>query len=185
VLVYALNGAEGFAHDFEVFIPGGMVNGTWYPDPQAKRAVTYTGAAPAPTQTPVTTPSGQTAQPPTPASGVIIMGSLKRDDLTAYVRPDRRLCVPRAAFEAFVAMTGTPLRGGPQGDPVHVDFVGNEILITRDPASTGTSTAFHLWSTRGRVAFLAANGLPAFEPGDKYEISVRTDALVVDLSKKV
>jgi len=178
VFVYAKDSVDGFAHDFEVYIPD-------FNDPDATRATAYTGAPPAPTQTPTVTSSGQVAQPPTQASGIIIQGSLKRDDLTAYVRPDRRLCVPRAAFEAFVAMTGTPLRGGPQGDPVYVDFVGNEVLITRDPATSGTSTPFHLWATRGRVAFLAAQGLPPFEPGDKYEITVRPDALVIDLSNKL
>jgi hypothetical protein len=178
VFVYAKDSNDGFAHDFEVYIPD-------YNDPDATRATPYTGAPPAPTQTPVTTPSGQVAQPPTQASGIVIQGSLKRDDLTAYVRPDRRLCVPRAAFEAFVAMTGTPLRGGPQGDPVYVDFVGTEVFITRDPATSGNSTPFHLWATRGRVAFLAAPSLPPFVSGDKYEIVVRPDALVIDLSNKL
>lgn len=183
VFVYAPDGAEGFMHDFEVYIPD-------WNDPQATRAVDYTGAPPTPTQAPApassstaTTPSA--SQPPTPSVGVLITGSLKRDDLTAYVRPDRRLCVPRAAFEAFVALTGTPLRGGPTGDPIYIDFVGNEVVITRDPSPTGTSTAYHLWTGRGRVAFLAAAGLPPFDPGDKYEITVRQDALVIDLSKKV
>jgi len=176
VFVYAKDSTEGFAHDFEVYIPD-------FNDPNATRATLYMGAPPAPTQTPVVTPSGQVAQPPTQAAGIVIQGSLKRDDLTAYVRPDRRLCVPRAAFEAFVALTGTPLRGGPQGDPVYVDFVGTEVLITRDPSPN--STLFHLWATRGRVAFMAGSNLPPFEPGDKYGITVRADALVVDLANKL
>lgn len=178
VFVYAKDGTDGFAHDFEVYIPD-------FNDPNATRATPYTGAPPAPTQTLVVTPSGQVAQPPTQASGIVIKGSLKRDDLTAYVRPDRRLCVPRAAFEVFVAMTGTPLRGGPQGDPVYVDFVGTEVFITRNPAPTGTSTPFYLWATRGRVAFLAAQSLPPFEPGDRYKITVCSNAIAIDLSNKL
>jgi hypothetical protein len=183
VFVYAIDGAEGFAHDFEVYIPD-------YDDPQATKAIDYTGAppvAPTVTTTPSATPGASpvTSAPPSQATGVLITGSLKRDDLIAYVRPDRRLCVPRAAFEAFVALTGTPLRGGPNGDPVYIDFMGDEVVITRDPSATGTSTAYHLWATRGRVAFLAATGLPTFDPGDKYEITVRQDALVVNLTKKV
>lgn len=177
VFVYAKDGVEGFAHDFEVFIPD-------YDDPQATRAVDYTGQIPAPTQVPTTSAS---VQPPTPQTGVLITGALARKDLEAYVANDRRLYVPRAAFEAFVAITGIPLRGGPSGDPVHVSTVGNEVLIARDADPNGNSVPYHLWNTRGRIAFEAGkvNLTTPFNPGDRYEINVRQDALVIDISKTI
>ena len=182
VFVYAKDGNEGFAHDFEVYIPD-------FDDPNALKAAAPSApmlaAAQAATAPVVTSPSGATSRPPTPAVGVLITGSLKRDDLTAYVRPvDCRLCVPRAAFEAFVSLTGVPLRGGPQGDPVYIDVVNNVARITRAP-ETSTATEYHLWTARGRVAFSAPTGTPPFTPGDKYEVKVDADALTIDLSTKV
>lgn len=164
VFVYAPDGASGFAHDFEVYIPD-------YDDPRATRAV------------PIAAPATPAPQIPTQATGVLITGALLRADLEAVVRSDRRLCVPRAAFEAFVALTGQPLRGGPQGDPVHVTFrdrVTPRVEITRDPVAG--SQPFHLWVTRGRLALHAAPGFGPFEPGDKYPIMVSSDKLVIQLT---
>ena len=180
VFVYAKDAAEGFAHDFEVFIPD-------WDDPMATRALppspSVSAAATAATPAPAaSTPAGNTVRPPTPAVAVVITGALKRDDLTAYVRPvDNRLCVPRAAFEAFVHLTGVPLRGGPNGDPVYINFNGTTVEITL--GATPGADAYHLWSARGRVAFPAKVG--SFTPGDKYEVKVSANALTIDLSVKV
>lgn len=168
VFVYAPDGAEGFAHDFEVFIPD-------WDDPQAKKAVPFTGAQPSVAMAAVT------VSPPSPQVGILITGALSKDDVTAYVRPDRRLCVPRAAFEAFVALTGQPLRGGPQGDPVYVTFDGTKVRITR--AATPTSQEYHLWVNRGRIA--VANCPGGSTPGDKFKVAVSPTELVIDLSQKV
>lgn len=184
VFVYARDGGEGFAHDFEIYVPD-------FDDPTAQRATLYTGPAPVqPTvqaipQTSV--PSGFSATvsaPPSASVGILITGTLSKDDLTAYVRPDRRLCVPRAAFEAFVNLTGIPLRGGPQGDPVYVGLDGSKMVITRDtPAGASAVQAYHLWATRGRIA-VDMTGTKV-SPGDKYKITVSANDLMVDLSVKV
>lgn len=179
VFVYAKDGVDGFAHDFEVYIPA-------YDDPQAQRAVLYTGLAPsAPVvvSTPSATPGAApvVSAPPTPQVGVIITGALKKDDLVAYVTNDRRLTVPRAAFEAFVALTGIPLRGGPNGDPVYVTFDGRKVVITRD--ASPTSQVYHLWVTRGRIAIQNCPG--GTTPGEKFTVTVTSQALTIDLSAKV
>lgn len=179
VFVYAKDGGEGFAHDFEVFIPD-------FDDPTASRATLYTGqapAAPAVVSTPSATPGAApvVSAPPSAAVGVLITGTLGKADVEAYVRPDRRLCVPRAAFEAFVALTGVPLRGGPNGDPVYVTFDGTKVVITRD--ASPTSVEYHLWVNRGRIA--VANCPGGTNPGDKFRITVTATALTIDLADKI
>jgi hypothetical protein len=162
VFVYARDAADGFAHDFEIFIPD-------VGDPLAKTAPP---APPAPA-----------VPPPVVSAGVLITGALARDDLEARVANDRRLYVPRAAFEAYVALSGLPLRGGPNGDPVYVRLSGDEVLISRTPWKED-HTVYHLWNTRGRVAIDGATiGHSPFNPGDTFEIRVDSDHLTVDLAK--
>lgn len=178
VFVYAKDGGEGFAHDFEIYVPD-------FDDPTAQRATLYTGPAPvaAPVvSTPSATPGGApvVSAPPSASVGNLITGTLSKDDQTAYVRPDRRLCVPRAAFEAFVNLTGIPLRGGQNGDPVYVTVDGDEVFITRD--ANPSSQVYHLWANRGRIA--VAN-TPATTPGDKFKVIVSATSLTIDLSQKV
>lgn len=167
--IYAPSGAEGYAYDFEVYVPD-------WNDPESQRAEPYAGPA---------IPSTDGPGPVTPQKGVLITGALKKDDLIAYVRSDNRLCVPRAAFEAYVALTGIPLRGGVNGDSVYIDYVGQEVHITREPAASGTAVAHQLWSTRGRVAFPSGPGASDFVSGDKYNITVSVDKIVVDLATTV
>jgi len=195
VFVYAKDGVDGYAHDFEVYIPDGG-------DPTCTKAVDATQAQQAAVPAPVATAApalsstqsrfmgiGQTAIPVPPTPIVITgTGNLKGDDLKAQVYLDQRVVVPRAAFEAFVAASGRPIRGGPAGDPVHVTFLQTAagtpaIEITRD--ATPTSSEFHLWITRGRIAIHAAPGFGPFAQGDKYEITVDATKLTIDLSKKV
>lgn len=178
VFVYAKDGSDGFAHDFEIYIPD-------YDDPQGTRAVDYTGPAPVQAQiisTPSQTPGAApvVSAPPTPAMGVLITGTLSKDDQTAYVRPDRRLCVPRAAFEVWVNLTGQPLRGGQNGDPVYVTVDGLKVIITRE--STPTSQEYHLWRNNGRIA---VDKTPAVTPGEKFKITVTAADLTIDLTAKV
>lgn len=185
VFVYAKDGADGFAHDFEVYIPD-------FDDPTAAKAVdaslvnpwTNAPAPVAPAPSVVTTATGATAHVPAPAVSTLITGSLSRDDVTAYVRPDRRMCVPRAAFEAWVALTGQPLRGGPNGDPVYIMHENHLITITRAPLPG--SVEYHLWTGRGRLAFLSdgTSGF-VFNPGDKFTVKVTSAALTIDTSAPV
>lgn len=173
VMVYAPNGWDGFAHDFEVYIPD-------YDDPTASRATQYSaGVAVVPTSTVTPTTQAPTAPVRQITSAVVITGALSRQDLTAYVRPDRRVTVPRAAFEAWVNLTGTPLRGGPNGDPIYVDVDGSTVTITL--TATPTSQAYTLWANRGRIAI----HIPTSTPGDKFDVKVTASAMTIDLSQKV
>ncbi|NBR00455.1 MAG: hypothetical protein EBT97_08390 [Actinobacteria bacterium] len=92
------------------------------------------------------------------------------------MRADRRCVVPRSAFEFFVHATGRTIRIGT--DPVHITFTKDEARITLDP--TPTSTPYHLWAGRGRVAFASygANGT-VFTPGQSFPVYVSPTALIV------
>lgn len=96
----------------------------------------------------------------------------------ASVHTDRRLCVPRGAFEAFVLTLNHVMRGG---DPVYIRFDGDTLVVTLDP-QPGTSK-YDLATTRGRV--LVTHPSTPFQPGDKYAIEVDGDELRVDLSQSV
>jgi hypothetical protein len=110
-----------------------------------------------------------------PSDPATITGSRRTDDdLLAVVRADRRCVVPRSAFEFFVHATGRTIRIG--SDPVHITFAGDEARITLDP--TPTSTPYHLWAGRGRVAFAAGAGT-VFTPGQKFPVYVSPTALVI------
>lgn len=104
-----------------------------------------------------------------------ITGSRRTDeDLVAIVRADRRCVVPRSAFEFFVHATGRTIRIGT--DPVHITFASGEARLTLDP--TPTSTPYHLWAGRGRVAFTSGTDTP-FTPGQRFPVYVSPTALVV------
>ena len=164
VFVYAIDAAEGYAHDFEVAIPAPPV-GTALPQPLAALP------APAPSQMGV---------PVTAAKRVRIAGNLRNDDAVAFVRTDGQLCLPRAAFESLAYVTDRVLNGG---DPVYVTFDGDTVKITMD--ALPDSAEYNLWATRGRISVTAPKGQPPFTPGDKFKVKVTQDALVVDLTTKL
>jgi len=119
---------------------------------------------------------GQPTRVP-PSDPATITGSRRTDDdLLAVVRADRRCVVPRSAFEFFVHATGRSIRIGT--DPVYITFTKDEARITLDP--TPTSTPYHLWAGRGRVAFASygPNGT-VFTPGQRFPVYVSPTALVV------
>lgn len=123
-------------------------------------------------------PPAVEGQPPRlpPSDPSTITGSRRTDDdLLAVVRADRRCVVPRSAFEFFVHATGRTIRIGT--DPVHITFANAEVRITLDP--TDTSTPYHLWAGRGRVAFAAEAGRTPYTPGQKFGVYVTPTALVV------
>ena len=162
VFVYAPDQATGEAHPFEVYVP----------QPYGE---SHTGSDAPLATTPTPLPADKKAQ------AVLITGTLKRDDLTGTVRPDGRLCVPRAAFEAFVALSGTPLRGGPSGDPIYIHYEasGPALWITREPLAAVSSTKHYLWAERGRLAFKSADF--DFIPGQTFEIEVDSEAIRIKL----
>lgn len=183
VFVYAPDSSAGYAHDFEVYVPDPR-------DPQGLNIQPYTGSpikAPITVSTPSTTP-GQPAvvtAKPSPAQSNQIIGRLSNADLTAYVASDAsgstspRVTVPRAAFEAWVNVSGQPLMGGPNGDPLYVTVDGRKLVITR--TASATSTEYRLWNNRGRLA-LPATGVAV---GEKFRVTVSATALTVDLDDKV
>jgi len=183
VFVYAKDNSAGYAHDFEVLVPDPR-------DPRGLNIVDYTGqpiAAPVTVSTPSATPGAApvvTAKP-TPAQGNLILGKLSAADLTAYVPKDSsgatspRVVIPRPAFEAWVNLSGMPIRGGQNGDPVYVTLDGRKIVVTRGP--TATSSEYKLWNNRGRIAIVA----PGIAIGDKFRVTVTANELTVDLDDKV
>ena len=182
VFVYAKDGSEGYAHDFEIYVPDPR-------DPTGANIQLYTGTpivAPVTVSTPSVTPGlpPVVTSTPTPAQSNLIVGRLSSGDLTAYVANDAsrgtpRVTVPRPAFEAWVNLTGTPLRGGQGGDPLYVTVDGRKITITR--TATPASTMYHLWNNRGRLAIV----VPGIAVGEKFRVTVSAAGLVVDLDDKV
>lgn len=183
VFVYAKDNGAGFSHDFEVYVPDPR-------DPQGLNIRDYTGtpiAAPVVTSIPSTTPGAApvVVAKPTPAQSNLITGRLSTGDLTAYVASDKsgsttpRVTVPRPAFEAWVNLTGTPLRGGQSGDPLYVTVTGRTITITR--SATQYSTEYHLWNNRGRLAIV----VPNIAVGEKFRVTVSANGLTIDLDDKV
>jgi len=118
----------------------------------------------------------------TPPGGTPIKATLPSAvDMRATVHSDKRLCVPRAAFEALLHATGKSLRGG---DPIWVRFDdnGTTAVITLD--QTTGSVNYDVSSSRGRVLF-PKPGTGQFEHGDIYQSEILNDELVVDLSATV
>lgn len=169
VFVYGETNAAQ-SHNFEVYIP--------LPPNQTDNPTILPGPAGSPGSIP--------ALPTTPKQlGVLITGKLAKDDLTASVRQDGRLCVSRSAFEAFVGLTGRPLRAGPNGDPIWVNVEGTPartVVITLDP--TPGAEEYHLWVNRGRLAFAPPVGTN-WTAGEKFNVTVEQDKITVDVSTSI
>jgi hypothetical protein len=90
------------------------------------------------------------------------------------VTPDRRVTIPRAAFESWVALTGMPIQAGPGGDSIYIQSDDREIVITR--AQMPGSVPYVLWAHRGRVAVPSNR-----TPGEKFPISISTAEIRIKL----
>lgn len=179
VFVYGPDSASCLLHDFEVDIPappgvatnqGG--NGGGYPTSVQTQPKNPQSGYPTSVQTqpknPLPPQSG-TVQ----SQGVSIQGRAPAKTLKAKVHSDRRLCVTREAFEAFVHASGRTLRGG---DPVYIELDGNKAVVTLDPANG--SAPYSLSTHRGRILFPTRH----LNPGDSYKVNVNPSCLTVDLS---
>lgn len=168
VFVYGPEQAVCDAHEFEVYIP--MPPGV----------ADHPNLLPGPAGSPGSLP----ALPATPQGlGILITGQLAQADLVASVRQDGRLCVSRAAFEAFVALTGKPLRAGPNGDSLFVNVEGTPAhTVEVRLHSTPGADEYHLWVNRGRLAFAPPAGTN-WNAGNKYQVMVAADVITIDVSK--
>jgi hypothetical protein len=100
-------------------------------------------------------------------------------DLKATVQKDARLQVPRAAFEAFVHLQNTPMKGG---DPVWVKVETDKATISVTDPGDGFKQ-YDLWAHSGRVSF-PSPAMP-FNPGDVYLVNIDPSGLTVDLTQTV
>ena len=157
VFVYCPDPVDGGAHDFEVFIPS-------------------------PGETMADAPTPQPTQPKTPAQTIAILGAkVASVDIQAKVHDDKRLCVPRSAFELCVHLGGQPMQGG---DPVYVKIETDEAIITLvndDPSAK----SYDLSATRGRILFPSPDPANPFVAGDVYQVKVDKGRLTVDLTQTV
>jgi hypothetical protein len=171
VFVYGPDPGACAAHNFEVDIPA---------PPGQQVSVSSAPAVAAfssNTSAPVAFPSNTSVAPSN--TPVVITGAQAPQALPqATVHTDARLCVPRGAFEALVQALQHVMRGG---DPVYTSLNGN-LLELRLDAQPGY-TKYDLSATRGRV--LITHAATAFNPGDKYRITIVQDTLQIDLSQPV
>lgn len=177
VMVYCPDSSEGFAHGFEVDIPRPGEAPTQYPvRSNITHGVSGGGAARAFANNVLSSGTPGTSQ--TSKAAVQITGAHAKPivSLKASVQQDRRLQVPRAAFEALVHFCGVTLRGG---DPVFVLVGSNRATITLLDPNNGAKK-YDLWSDSGRVSFPSTT--TPFNPGDTFLVDVAPTGLTVDLT---
>ncbi|MDG1484273.1 MAG: hypothetical protein P8R54_32070 [Myxococcota bacterium] len=163
VFVYGPGSFAIATHRFEVIVPA---SGTAMPDLRSLPAMPIQSATP--TQ-PVLTAAPR-AQQGSPAVGRAVLCFSGAP--TATVHTDRRLCVPRRAFEALAGCQRRTVHGG---DDVYVAIRGDEIVISLDPLQD--SRRYALVSSRCRLLFTTA--LPI---GAHYAIAITVDGLRLDMS---
>jgi hypothetical protein len=100
--------------------------------------------------------------------------------ITAKVHDDRRLCIPRSAFEMYVHFTGQPMRGG---DPVFVTISPTTLTVTLDDPGTPGTKRYDLATTRGRVLIPSPNA--PFTAGDAYGVAIADNGLSVDITATI
>lgn len=152
VFVYCCNADDGYNHDFEIFVPK-------------------------PGETMADDPGPQPTQPRSPKETVDILGAqCGNSTIRARVHDDKRMCIPRKAFELFVHFNGQPMRGG---DPVFVTVSEDAIKVNRDD-SNPAARPYDLSKTRGRILFPSPDPAKPFKPGATYKIRVDANSLTVD-----
>ena len=168
VYVYGPDQDTCMDHAFEVFIP--------IPGGQESQADAPVEAL------------GQTAQAAADSSGntptaVAILGAkIASADIRCGVQPDKRLTVPRRAFEYAVSLGGHPMRGG---DPVWaVQKDGIVTVYTSDPADL-TQRQYALTTDRGRVLIPSDDLSAPFVAGETYKVAVSAGQLVIDTTAPV
>lgn len=158
VFVYAPSMPSGQAHDFEVEIP-------------------QPGQTTAPTQQQSNDNSGVF----TPPQAAVVKASTPHFELYATVQGDRRMRIPRSAFEAFSHKANQSIR---PGDDVFIVMKGDNITVTLDDGQEQEkeSKRFSLTHDKGAIKFASFNKNDRFDPGVHYDIQVHDGNLIIDLS---
>jgi len=166
VYVYGADYDACDEHEFEVYIPC-----PW------KGESVATAPAPAQGQTAMAQadPTGKT-----PTAVQILGAKIATKDIRCSVQPDKRLTVPRNAFEYAVSLGGHPLRGG---DSVWAVQDGCIVTIyTENPGETD-QREYRLTTDRGRVLIPSAEA--PFTPGNVFSINVSAGMLAIDTGTPV
>jgi len=185
VFVYGPSQAACEAHEFEVYVPVPSEDLDQVAHTDSNPAIPAvldgddddddgTVSTPSTLSTPSTSPT-----PSNGGSGVTLKGRKATKSLTATVTAECRLYVSRSAFEHFVHLRGTGMRGG---DPVFVRVDNDEVIIGLDDMPGATKLT--LEATRGRVKVPNSTGAP-FHSGDRYSVEVSSIAITVDLSTTI
>ena len=167
VFVYCPSPTDGQVHQFEVFIPkpGGSETMADAPVPQ-------------PTQTSMAAadPTGKT-----PSAVAILGAKIAVADIRATVHNDKRLCIPRSAFESAVALSGNPMRGG---DPVWVTQVGSIVTVSTSDPQDPSAKVYDVGRSEGRVLFPSLDPTIPFNVGDVFQVKVTSGQMTMDISKR-
>lgn len=158
VFVYAPDPDEGDGHDFEVYIP----------EPGET-------IADAPQQAVPQTQQAQQTGGPTPVT--IFGAKVANANIKARVHDDKRLCVPRSAFELSVHLGAQPMRGG---EPVYVTMEPDKVTVSLADPGNGAKP-YDLSQTRGRVLFPSPDPGKPFKPGEVFQVKVEKGVLTIDI----
>lgn len=102
-------------------------------------------------------------------------------DMKATVHQDLRLCIPRAALEGLLHVTGKPFYPTQkvwvrfEGSP---DYTRAIVSLDEKPGSAD----YGVQKDRGRILFPKAGPVP-FKHGDIFAVEIANDELVVDIEK--
>lgn len=178
VFIYGADQGACLAHDFEVDIPLPPGVSPRQQSQQAPQGTQYvqppggTQYVSPPAQVSGPTPSAPALPGPTPGKVIqpINQGSMS---LIAKVISDRRVLVPRSAFEAYLYASGKAMRAG---DSVFVDIDADGATISLD--STPTAKQLTIQADRGRLLF--AHPSDPFNPGTTYTIKVDKTGVFIE-----
>lgn len=151
VFVYGPNYSDAFCHDFEVEIP----------NPQADLSQPYDEYGSA---------NGE---------GPKRFSKANKNPTKATVQGDKRLCIPRSAFDSFMHKTGKNISFG---DKVHIKLDRDNMKVNVSLTEDDSTKAYDLTRDRGRVKYKPDN-VVNWSAGDTFEIDITDEGLEIDLSE--
>jgi len=162
VFLYAPDVSLADSWDFEIYVPTPGDN---------TQAVGGTGPALQP---------NAPGTPLAPTVAAVASGAMVPGDVIATIHPDGRLCIPRAAFEAFAYESSKPVTGGINLCSGYAGTSDEVVEVTHDqlPGTVGVPP------TKDRVRLHLT--LPTPQPvGTRYIVKVSNDTLTVDMGNPV